>query len=334
MEMKLIEVLILILIILGPPLILTGGVVCVLGFGSLRLNAEKGLLKQGLFWIGILLPIIYFFVFGGIAWNDYIIEISSQGLFTFFEISKIPLTFLSLTLPLTILIIRFHATEQTAKQIAITSHKNNLDSFYAHRKEMFFYFEQIEEADYFGALKGHFSIHPRLHKNFFVGSPNLGVPEINEKAFKNFEGALSSARFFIDTVLKNKIPDKSFDYYMVNACPQILYLATLLGLREIIDEISFKGVSLELEVNGKGKGEYLSIGTTTDHFVASFRYANDYFKNLCDFAGYPIKETEEKYSYIDTGGKFRTMAIPKTIEELHKNEIQDRWEKQIGEYVQ
>ncbi|MEZ9964380.1 hypothetical protein AB4390_00895, partial [Vibrio splendidus] len=141
----------LITIVLIPLLAVVGGIGVVLGPSSFKLDAKNGLLNQGLLWLAILLPISYFFVFGFIAWEGYTIEISSKGLIKFFEISKIPLTFISLALPLTILVARFHSTEQTATQIAITSHKNNLDSFYAHRKEMFSYFSQLEETDYFGA---------------------------------------------------------------------------------------------------------------------------------------------------------------------------------------
>jgi hypothetical protein len=328
-EVKLTEVLKLALIILGPSFLVVWGIIFALGFNSFKLNSNKGLHKQGLLWLGILLPTSYFFVFGGIAWDGYTIDISSQGLSTFFEISKVPLTFLSLALPLTILVTRFHATEQTAKQIAITSHKNNLDSFYAHRKELFSYFSQLDETDYFGALKVNFSVHPRLHKNFFIGTPDSGVPEINTDMFQHLEQKLSSARFEINNVLTNKSPDLTFSFYMLNACVTIHYLSRCLGLREIYNELALKGVSLELVVQGKGKAEYLTVGTTTDDLVAAYRYAHDYFLNLSDFAGYTSEPTQEKYKYIETGGKFRTITTPKVIEQLHKNEIAKLLKEQV-----
>jgi len=92
----------LITIVLIPLLAVVGGIGVVLGPSSFKLDAKNGLLNQGLLWLAILLPISYFFVFGFIAWEGYTIEISSKGLIKFFEISKIPLTFISLALPLTI----------------------------------------------------------------------------------------------------------------------------------------------------------------------------------------------------------------------------------------
>lgn len=308
-------------IILGPLLLVPMVIMSVLGWSSFKLNPEKGLLQQGLLWLCILLPVLYFFVFGSIAWNGYGIEISSDGLATFFKISAVPLTFLSLAIPLAVLISRFHSTEQTAKQIAITTHKNNLDAFYSHRKELFAYFDRLEETDYFGALKGHFRIHPRIHKNFFKGSPSSGIPEINTDMFGRIESSLASARWQIDSVLKNKTPENVFALYLLNACVTIHYLSHCLGLPEIYTELAGKGILLEIDAQGKGKEKYLSIGTTTDDLVAAYRYSNDYFKNLCDFAGYEKAEAEDEHKYIETGGKFRTMNVPGIIEELHANEI-------------
>lgn len=315
------EVLQLIIIILGPAIIASGIVVFSLGRDSLKLNAGKGLLQQGLLWLSILLPALYFVIFGSIAWSGYEVDISSVGLVTFFKISAIPLTVLSLTLPLTILVSRFHSTEQTAKQIAITSHKNNLDAFYSHRNELFSYFDRLQETDYFGALKGKFNVHPRVHKNFFIGSPDLGIPEINIEMFNQIESSLQSARFQIDYVLKNKQPDKAFSMYMLNACVTIHRLSQALGLPEIYIELADKSILIEVERKGKSKEQYLSVGTTTDDLVAAYRYSSNYFLNLCDFSGRPEQEIEEEYMYIETGGKFRTMNTPSVIEELHKNEI-------------
>ncbi|PMN96904.1 hypothetical protein BCT19_08065 [Vibrio splendidus] len=318
----------LITIVLIPLLAVVGGIGVVLGPSSFKLDAKNGLLNQGLLWLAILLPISYFFVFGFIAWEGYTIEISSKGLIKFFEISKIPLTFISLALPLTILVARFHSTEQTATQIAITSHKNNLDSFYAHRKEMFSYFSQLEETDYFGALTAEFKVHPRLHKNFFVGAPNEGFPELNQVLFKQVESTLASARMEIDAVLTCNEPELAFDLYLLNACVTIHSLSRTLGLREIYQNVESQGVLLRLTVRGTDD-EYLSVGTTTDQLVASYRYAHDYFQNLCDFAGYTIEPTPDNHKYIQTGGKFRTINTPKVIEQLHVNKISRLLQEQV-----
>lgn len=315
------EELILLAVVVGPLLLVSLLIGVFLGSDSFKLHPEKGLLKQGLLWLSILLPMSYFLVFGLIAWDGYEIDISSNGLTKFFSISAIPLTFLSLALPLTVLVSRFHSTEQTARQISITTHKNNLDSFYSHRNELFSYFDRLQETDYFGALKGHFKIHPRVHKIFFLGDPSSGVPEVNTEMFNSIESSLASARCQIDIVLRNKSPDNVFSFYLLNACVTIHHLSECLGLPEIYNELADRSVLLEVEVKGKGNEKYLSVGTTTDDLVAAYRYANDYFRNLCDFAGYSKKEAEEEYKYIETGGKFKTMNVPGVIEQLHANEI-------------
>lgn len=315
------EELILLAVAVGPVLLVSLLIGAVLGRGSFKLNPERGLLKQGLLWLSILLPISYFFVLGIIAWDGYEVDLSSSGLTKLFSISAIPLTFLSLALPLTVLVSRLHSTEQTARQILITNHKNNLDAFYSHRNELFSYFDRLQETDYFGALKGSFKIHPRVHKVFFLGDPTSGVPEVNAEMFKSVENSLASARWEIDSVLRNKDPDKAFSHYLLNACVTMHHLSICLGLPEIYRDLADRSVLLEVEVNGSGKEKFLSVGTTTDDLVAAYRYANDYFTNLCDFAGHSKRKTEEEHKYIDTGGKFRTIKVPGVIEQLHANEI-------------
>tara|TARA_R110002110_G_scaffold383611_1_gene595089 strand:- start:147 stop:488 length:342 start_codon:yes stop_codon:yes gene_type:complete len=94
-----------------------------------------------------------------------------------------------------------------------------------------------------------------------------------------------------------------------------------LGLPEIYKDIAEKSILIEVDVKGNGKEEYLSVGKTTDDLVAAYRYASDYFRNLCDFSGHPIEEVEEEFKYIETGGKFRTINVPGVVEELHRYEI-------------
>ncbi len=84
---------------------------------SLSLNADKGLSSQGLLWLSILCPFLYFITLGGITWQGYEISITSAGINTFFSISKLPLAILSIIIPLSVLVSRFHATKQTAEQI-------------------------------------------------------------------------------------------------------------------------------------------------------------------------------------------------------------------------
>ena len=317
----------LILIIFGPVSVVSIGLAWVFGKHFLTLDPEKGLLRQGALWMGILLPLAYFMVLGGIIWSEYELDISSAGLVTFFKISGIPLAVLSLTLPLTVLISRLHATEQTAKQIEMASHKNNLDSFYAHRNELFTYFDHLNETEYLdGALTGRFGIHPRLHKAFFNGRPELGVPEVDTEHFNNIENILAVTRMQIDKVLKSENADEeAISWYLCNACVSIHTLSMALGLPEIYIELADKGVLVELYVKGQEeKQRFLSVGTSTDDLVAAFRYANDYFNNLCDFAGYTRGDVAEEYQYIDTGGSFRELRSPGIIEQLQKSPTMSR----------
>ena len=96
-------------------------VVALMGSGSsikerfvsaLTLNSDRGLSSQGLLWLSIFTPILYFLALGFISWQGYKISITSDGLDTFFRISKLPLTILALSISLPVLVSRLHATKQ------------------------------------------------------------------------------------------------------------------------------------------------------------------------------------------------------------------------------
>jgi hypothetical protein len=152
---------------------------------TLALNEESGLSEQGLLWVSILSPFLYFLALGVVSWNGYSVSVTSEGLKTFLSISALPLGALSLALPLSVLVSRLHATKQTAKQIKITQQKNNLDLFHSHRKELFSYFGQIGEVQYLDCLTGKFKVHPRVHKVFFTGRRiTRGLPHVPADEFK------------------------------------------------------------------------------------------------------------------------------------------------------
>jgi len=307
-------------------------VAAVLGSGSwlferfkltLTLNEERGLAEQGLLWVSILSPLLYFIAIGAISWGGYSISLTSEGLKTFLSISGLPLGVLSLSLPLSVLVSRLYATKQTARQIEITQQKNNIDLFHSHRKELFSYFSQIDEVRYLDCLTGKFKVHPRVHKVFFAGKPDDGVPHINEEAFSDIESELSSARWQLDSIIRDVNPQLTYSFYIANYCSTIYRLSQKLGLPEIHVELAQNSILVPTKLDGKEKMELLSIGKTTDEAVAAYRYAKGYFHNLCDFAGREPKITkDEKFIYIDIGGKFRTIKKEKVIERLHQNEIQ------------
>ncbi|WP_024851578.1 hypothetical protein [Hydrogenovibrio kuenenii] len=307
-------------------------VACVLGTGNwvlerlkttLTLHEEKGLGEQGLLWISILSPLLYFFALGSISWSGHSISLTGEGLKTFVSISALPLGALSLSLPLSVLVSRLHATKQTARQISITQQKNNIDLFHSHRKELFSYFSQIGEVEYLECLNGKFKVHPGVHKGYFIGRPEDGTPLINEDLFKDIEDELRSARWQLDAVIRDVNPKMTYNFYIANFCSTIYRLGSKLGLPEINVELAQKSTLVPVMLDGETEEmELLTVGKTTDEAVAAYRYAKGFFQNLCDFAGRELQlEESEELKYIDVGGKFRTIRKEKVIERLHQNEI-------------
>lgn len=288
---------------------------------TLTLHEDRGLAEQGLLWVSILCPFLYFLALGAISWSGHSISLTSDGLKEFFSISALPLGALSLSLPLSVLVSRLHATKQTAKQIEITQQKNNIDLFHSHRKELFAYFDQIGEVKYLGCLTGKFKVHPRVHKVFFDGKPEDGVPLVNQEAFKEIERELSTARWQLDAVMRDVNPELTYSFYVANFCSTIYRLSQKLGLPEIYEELSEKSTLVPTKLEDK-EVELLTVGKTTDEAVAAYRYIKGYFQNLCDFAGWePDHKEHEEFKYLETGGKFRTVKEQKVIEKLHDNEI-------------
>lgn len=330
------EKLILLAIVLLPIIIPIVAISLILGKGSCSsekiksiffLNEDKGLSEQGLLWISIFSPVLYFIVFGFISWHGRSISITSDGLKEFFGISGLALGMLSLALPLSVFVSRLHATKQTAKQIRIAQQKNNIDLFHSHRKELFSYFSQIGKVKYLDCFDGEFKVHPRVHKRFFIGSPEGGIPNINEIVFKDIESELISARWQLDKILRDINPNITYDLYIANFCSTIYRLSEKLGLPEIYRELAEKSLLVPVVLDGKEEMKLLTVGKTTAEAVAAYRYAKDYFHNLCDFAGRGQEAIEfigdDDLKYIDIGGKFLTINSEKVIERLHENEIKE-----------
>lgn len=290
---------------------------------TLTLHEDRGLAEQGLLWISILSPFIYFLAFGVIFWSGHSISLTSDGLKKFLAISTPPLAALSISIPLSVLVSRLHATKQTAKQIKITQQKNNIDLFHTHRKELFSYFNQIGEVEYLGCLIGKFKVHPRVHKIFFKGKPEDGIPLINKEAFDDIERELSSARLQLDAIIQDLNPNLTYDFYIAGFCSTIYRLSKKLGLPEIYVGLAEKSTLVPTRLKGRSEEmELLTVGKTTDEAVAAYRYAKGYYHNLCDFAGRdPILAEDERFKYFEISGKFKVVKEDKVIERLHENEI-------------
>ena len=148
------------------------------------------------------------------------------------------------------------------------------------------------------------------------------MPQNNVDAFKDIESELDLAKLMLDSVINDKQPQLTFSYYIANLCSAIYRLSMKLGLPEIFVTIREKSVLVPITINNEKK-ELLTVGTTTDEVVAAYRYAKNYFQNLCDFARYKCRENmvTQDLEYIDSGDQFQKIREDKVIERLHRNEI-------------
>lgn len=294
------------------------------------LDPEYGLIKQGPLWLSIITPFFYFIALGFIAWQGHEFSLTADGFKTFVSISTFPFLVLSVSIPLAGLVSRIHSTGQTATQIELAKRKNNLDTFYDHRKELFSYFSQIGEVDYQGGIKAKYKAHPRIHKIFFTGEPCDGTPEVNKAAFQEIESDLISARQYIDYVIQDIKPSFTFDYYLY-ACSKIYTLGEKLGLPEITKDLPNKSVHVPIESKNKEKMNPTTVGVTTDELVETYAYARNYFLILCDFASYaPQKELYKQLDIGEAGDKYKNIMQPLVVERLHETIIKEYIAKNVG----
>lgn len=283
------------------------------------LNASKGLSSQGLFWLSILVPFCYFLALGAIAWQGYVLRLDAEGFKTFTSISALPLGVLSLMVPLSVSVARFHASKQTARQIEIVSQKNNIDLYHSHRKELFSFFDQVGERKLNHKLTAKNKVHPRLHKTYFQGVPVNGMPIPRIDRFEHVDKQLYSLRRTLISILTNTRPDLNLNLYVHDFCFTVLKLSYSLGLQEIIDLMNdslkypcvLKGVNINAEI----------IGDSSDDAICAFKCIENFFQNLCDFANYEARyfnEPEEEEKLADA---VLHMHRPYVIEEVIKDII-------------
>ncbi|MCD5970441.1 hypothetical protein [Pseudomonas quasicaspiana] len=318
-------------------------VVAVVGRGSWRkarwlsaftMHPDQGLVRQGLLWLSIFVPLFYGLGAGIIVWSNYEISLTPEGLSSFVKISTIPLAVFSLSLPLTILVSRLHATAQTANQITITRYKNNIDTFYSHRKELFSYFGQIGEVNFLGCINAKFKLHPQIHKVFFKGKPDAGTPLANEEEFKDIEGKIDSALWKIHAVFTDANPELTYDFYVANLCSDIYRLALKLGLTEIYVELAEKSVLVPFPLE-TGTKPLMTVGTTSTELIAAFRYIYSFYSNLCDFAGLQAldRRNDDNHKYIFEGEAYKNIKKPPVIERLHAEDIKNTLDSYINSRI-
>ncbi|MDQ0124250.1 hypothetical protein J2W17_003198 [Pseudomonas lini] len=332
----------LLAIILALPIIVSILVVAIfLGKGEwsgrrlisvFEFDTSKGLISQGLLWLSITTPIFIALSLGARIWPDYEVLISSEGFKNFIEISILPLAVMSISLPLTGLISRFHSTQQTAKQIEVVSFKNNLDAFYAHRKELMSYFSAMEPITYLGVVEFKYIIHPVLHVRFFEGVPEKGWPVAKRESFDNVErGILQGAKHLVGVLSPNEDSGLGdLDCYL-QGCKAIYLAAQALHIREITQGLVSKGVMIKSNSCPDHGWDLFTIGTTTAEILAAVRYVKNYYDNLCDFAGVPRMIVSDGYEVVFRGGQ-RLLAGDLTIENLHMFDIQQMVEDGRAQY--
>lgn len=288
------QLLLILAICVTPPLIAVSLITYLFGHGeslrlkalnSLSLNENKGLFKQGALWLSLAIPFGWFLSFGFTAWSGYALQVDAEGFKTFISISTLPLALLAIGLPASVLVSRFHATHQTARQIELTKQKNNVDAFYAHRKEFYTFFDRVPKTKYLGVLTGKYFMHPRLHSILFPGLPLNGTPKICTQTLGEILSDLSLTSKYIDNVIQDKHPEYSLSKYF-EACELIRGLATKLGIKEINKKFASKSLLARLSNTDGQLITKKSLGTTTEHLIASYRYIRSYIMNICAFASY------------------------------------------------
>ncbi len=275
---------------------------------TFKILPEKGLAAQGLLWLSIVVPISYFLTFGVVAWLDYYVQLSADGFETFVKISALPLGLLSFSVPLSLLIIRIHSTSQTAKQIEITKHKNNLDTYYAHRKAMFEYFAIIKPIKYEGDITGEFYLHPRLHLKFFRKTPpEKGVPNVNIHQIKKMLILLQRTRIHIQALIEGQNSQDIKKTHYIAACLTLYEIANLLALEQIYKTLKKNSINVEITENGQrvayANRKYIyTIGKSQDELIGAFRFCRSYARLICEFCGYSTTSfSQSEYADIDRG---------------------------------
>lgn len=280
-----------------------------------KLDTEHGLLRQGLLWMAIGIPISLGLAFGAWIWARYNIELSSSGYRNFLEISILPLGIMSISLPLAGLVSSFHSTQQAAKQISLNKVKNNIDAFYSHRKGMIEYFAVMDDMVYFGEYTFPYSAHPVIHKRFFSGSPETGWPTLIEESFETVERHIRRAAEKLSVVLSGA-SELSLDLYL-QAGNEIYHAAEALNIKKIIVDMVATGVYVKDTHSESG---FLTMGVSTEETLVSLRFVREFYNNLCDFAGRQRMEMAPELLKVFEMTE-HWLKKGRFIEELHSNEI-------------
>lgn len=161
---------------------------------------HRSLGNQPLFWVALFLPVTLFIVFGCLSWIGSSPQWNYEGFNHFIDRSKLPLGFLTLSIPFTALVTSMHRSIQTATQIEKTQEqieaakvKNTADLYYAHLK---FFVEQISKAE-----KIQFPV--RLYYEAYpLAGPSKEIQTVSANMEKRVIEGLESLEKEIDNILK------------------------------------------------------------------------------------------------------------------------------------
>lgn len=322
----------LLLICIAPPIIALASVVYFYGQGSniknrtinaLSLNEDKGLFKQGALWLSLLIPFGWFLSFGITAWYEYPLSINAEGFKKFLEISTLPLALLAIGLPASVLVSRLHATHQTARQISLSKEKNNVDAFYSHRKEFYSYFDRLPDVTYLSVLEVTFKVHPALYSILYKGSPEQGIPKLNTSRLCSLLDMITETREVLDKLVTDRNSKTSAQEYL-HACGLMIQLSLIIGAIDIRKKLVTKGV---LVPNDYITGEYTTnrtLGTTSTETIAGYRYLREYMMNICLAVSHQHDFTAIGYDHIDVDTSYKNInpqgpIIEKVIAQIMLN---------------
>lgn len=318
----------LLLISFAPPLIILIAVVlCSRKKGSVKdrmvnalsLNEEKGLFKQGALWLSLLIPFGWFLSFGITAWHGYSLSLNAEGFRKFLDISTLPLALLAIGLPASVLVSRFHATHQTARQISLSKEKNNIDAFYSHRKEFYSFFDRFPDINYLGVFEASFKVHPSVYSTLYSGSPEQGIPKLNLKKLREMLHEITKIRDTLNNLFAESVIEVQSDKYLF-ACDTIVILSLEIADISIRKQLVANGISGRYS-NQSGSGVTRTLGKTSKEIIAAYRYMREYLMNICLCVGHEHKFMHKGYEHIDINASFLTMnpkgpAVERVIQHL------------------
>ena len=291
---------------------------------TLSLNEEKGLFKQGALWLSLFIPFGWFLSFGITAWYEYSLSLNAEGFKKFLEISTLPLALLAIGLPASVLVARFHATHQTARQISLSKEKNNIDAFYSHRKEFYSFFDRFPDLNYLGVFEASFKVHPSLYTTLYSGTPEQGAPKLNIDKLQEMLKEITKIRDNLNNLFVESVVEVQREEYLF-ACHTILNLSIEIADTSIRKQLITKGFEGKYS-NTSGSGFTRTLGRTSTEVIAAYRYMREYMMNICLCVGHKHTFLHQGYEHIDIDISFLTInpkgpAVERVIQHLMTTEI-------------